>query len=714
MPLSPGEKLGPYEILTPLGKGGMGEVFRARDTQLDREAAIKVLPVSLARDPERLSRFEREARILASLNHPNIAQVYGIAEGGSIRGIAMELVPGANLAGPLPVETVIDYAGQIASALEAAHERGVVHRDLKPANVIVRPDGVVKVLDFGLARLGGPESEDPDNSPTLMASPTQAGIILGTAAYMSPEQARGKVVDKRADIWAFGVVLYEIVTGQRLFSGETVTDVLASVVKDVPDLSPVPVKLRRLIAKCLEKDPRKRLRDIGDWRELLDSEPAPPVAAAVSGRKSGLLWQTTTAAALLIAAGIAAVHFREKPAALPSPIRFQIQLPENASFEASTAVVLSPDGRHVAFAGKSNGLHIFIQDLDGGPARVLTNTVIGPQLPPVFWSPDSRYVAYSANSPRLSKVDVSSGAVQDICEKPGPPVGGAWNEAGTIIFGSTNGGLMRVPATGGNPTPFTKLDSFRGERFHQLPQFLPDGKHFLYFAGNADYTRSAEFVASIDDAPGAKPRLIVNTEDGASFVPADDGKPGWLLYLREGTLMAQPFDPEKLVLAGTPSPLPMKLGVSFNTALFAASRDLIVYRTGTAGRQNQMAWFDAKTGRNVGSVGEPGFITTMAVSGDETHAAYTKEDENGHSDIWVLDLARGASIRLSSGPADSAYPAWSSDSTEIAFSRLVVGTWQVFRKRADGSGAEQPVRKTSASARPTSWSPDGKFLLVDT
>ena len=304
MRLSPGDRLGPYEILAPLGKGGMGEVFRARDTKLDREAAIKVLPAALAQDRERLARFEREAKVLASLNHPNIAQIYSVEESGSVHALAMELVPGANIAGPLPVETVIDYARQIGAALEAAHEKGIVHRDLKPANIMVRPDGVVKVLDFGLALLTTAEPEDPNNSPTLLAMPTQAGTILGTTGYMSPEQARGKTVDKRADIWAFGVVLYEIATGKRLFTGETVNDVLAGVLKEEPDLSLVPLLLRRLIQSCLEKDPKNRLRDIGDWAKLLDERELPATAPLPARIGSG--WRIVAAATAVVAVMLAA------------------------------------------------------------------------------------------------------------------------------------------------------------------------------------------------------------------------------------------------------------------------------------------------------------------------------------------------------------------------------------------------------------------------
>ena len=447
MSLSEGSHLGHYQVLSLLGKGGMGEVYRARDTKLKRDVAIKVLPEDVARDPERLARFQREAQVLASLNHSNIATIHGVEE----RALVMELVEGDSPKGPMPVEEVRKLASQMAAALEYAHDKGIIHRDLKPANIKVTPDGVVKLLDFGLAKAFSNQKEpsaSSENSPTITMQATQAGIIIGTAAYMSPEQARGKTVDKRADIWAFGVVVYEMLTGQRLHKGETVTDTLASVLKEEPDWDKVPAQFRPLLRRCLEKDPRKRLRDIGDAMPLV-TEGQSDSLQAETARTSKLPWAVAALFALA-ALAVAVIHFREKPAAA-TVTRYQIRLPENVNFTSSGSFTLSPDGQHIAFSAVAPGNppRVWIQDLDALEARVLSETFTGPNPPPFFWSPDSRFLVYSENSPKLKKVDVQTGALQDISEKPTPPVGGSWNASGTIIFGSTNTGLWRVDAAGG-------------------------------------------------------------------------------------------------------------------------------------------------------------------------------------------------------------------------------------------------------------------------
>ena len=667
----------------------------ARDPRLNREVAIKTSREQFN------DRFEREARAVAALNHPNICHLYDIGP----NYLVMELVEGETLKGPLPVDQVLAIARQVALALEAAHEKGIVHRDLKPANIKITPEGVVKVLDFGLARLGGAEHTDPSEAPTTMASPTRIGTILGTAAYMAPEQARGKTVDKRADIWAFGVVLYEISTGDKLFAGETVSDTLAQVLMKEPDLARLPPELDRIVRWCLEKDPAKRLRDIGDARPFLEKQPDKPTAAP---------------APVISAAGVAAVHLREQPAPVPDAFHFELRLPANAIFTASSTVVLSPDGRHVTFSGIGpDGPEVFVQDFDGGDARALKGTGTGSQAPPFFWSPDSRYVVFSANSPKLQKVDILTGAVQDICDKPGPPIGGSWNRDDTIIFGSTTTGLWRVPASGGKPVPLTHLDSARQERSHELPMFLPDGRHFLYLANSADPAQSAIYAGSLDDAPGKPRQEIVSTEFGARFVPGrfvpgrfvPEKDRGWLLYLRGGSLMVQPFDTEKLVLTGNPSPLPVHVGTAYQTALFSASPDLLVYRAGSSSRGVQFTWVDAKSGKAIWTAGEPGVISSTArISPDETRVAYAKEGADGRTDIWVLDLARGGSAKLTFGGGESDYPVWSPDGREIAFGRLAGGIWQIFRKRADGTGVEEPVLRMAHSVHPGSWSKDGRFL----
>jgi len=399
MSLSAGERLGPYEILAPIGEGGMGEVYRAKDTKLDREVAIKVLPTALAQDPERLARFEREAKVLASLNHPNIAQIYGIED----RALVMELVEGQTLTGPLPLETALNYARQIADALEAAHDKGIVHRDLKPANIMITPAGVVKVLDFGLAAVAqSSDPSNPANSPTLTISPTRAGMILGTAAYMSPEQARGRVVDKRADIWAFGVVLFEMLTGKRLFEGETVSDTLAQVLTKEPDWAQVPAKVRRMLTKCLEKDPKKRLRDIGDAWELLDDAPA-----TTAPLRSPFGWAVWSVAGVLLVAlvALAFVHFREKPA-VKEMVRFDISAPANATFVDNSDPKVSPDGHKIAFVatGADRKPMLRVRSLDAEEAQALAGTEDATVY--LFWSPDSRFLAFGSGG-KLKKIEAT-------------------------------------------------------------------------------------------------------------------------------------------------------------------------------------------------------------------------------------------------------------------------------------------------------------------
>jgi predicted Ser/Thr protein kinase len=489
MPLSVGAKLGPYEILAPIGAGGMGEVYRARDTKLEREVAIKILPAALAQDPERLARFEREAKVLASLNHPNIAQIYGVED----RALVMELVPGEPLKGPLPLETAMNYAKQIADALEAAHEKGIVHRDLKPANIMVTPAGVVKLLDFGLAAVAqSSDSSDPAHSPTLTISPTRAGMILGTAAYMSPEQARGKPVDKRADIWAFGAVLYETLTGKRLFEGETVSDTLAAVLKTEPDLTQVPAKVRRLLQLCLQKDPKQRLQAIGDWRlPLTDEQPQ-----VIAPSRSRLVWilATVAAAFTVIAAALAFVHFREKPP-VKEMVRFEISAPANATLGRAFAV--SPDGLKIAFAatGADRKPMLWVRSLDSEEARPLTGTE---DAADPFWSPDSRFLAFQSGG-KLKKIEATGGPAQTLCDAP-TFTGGAWTSDNRILLG-TLGPLQVVSASGGTPTPLTVLDHSRNELAHETPAMLPDGHRFLYFRLSIPLENGGVYVGSLDVKP---------------------------------------------------------------------------------------------------------------------------------------------------------------------------------------------------------------------
>jgi len=688
MPLAVGDKLGYYEILAPLGAGGMGEVYRARDTKLDREVAIKVLPAALAQDPERLARFEREAKVLASLNHPNIAQIYGVED---------RAVEGETLRGPLPLETALGYARQIADALEAAHEKGIIHRDLKPANIMITPDGVVKVLDFGLAAVTSTSGTDPANSPTLTMGATQAGMILGTAAYMSPEQARGKAVDKRADIWAFGVVLYETVTGRQLFQGEDVSHTLASVIMKEPELEPVSPNLRRVLKRCLEKDPKKRLRDIGDvWLLLEQTEPAPPLSRP--GSVSWLGWAAAAVVTLALAV-LAFVHFRETPPQTPV-LRATILPPEHTTLEFQNGLglpALSPDGKRIVFgAHTSDGNNpLWVRPLDGLAAQPLAGTE-GATFP--FWSPDSRYIAFFAEG-KLKKIDASGGPAIALANAP-VARGGSWSLDGVIIFSPGNNvGLERVSSAGG---PATVLPAAPG----RLPWFLPDGRHFLYQNASAG-TRNTPYilVGSLDGGPS---KTVGDASSNALYAQ------GCLLYIRDGTLMTRPFDAKRLVATGEEAPLAEHVQSVLNTGtagvFSVSSTGLLAYRTGAGSGRSVMTWFD-RSGKPGTTVGEPALLGRFQLSPDRKSVAAAVSDSSGSSDIWIYDVSRGIPTRLTTDPARDENPVWSPDGRSIAFRSNRKGHFDLYRRSANGAGVDELLYADDLEKYPSSWSPDGKFLL---
>ncbi len=581
MTIAAGVRLGPYEILSPLGAGGMGEVYRARDPRLAREVAIKVLPEEFFEGEERRARFEREARLLAALNHPGIAAIYSFEEDEGRHLLVMELVEGEGLdqkisSGALPLEESLSLAKQIAEALEAAHEKGIVHRDLKPANVKITPDGRVKLLDFGLAKIFESEAtvSNPSisYSPTLTARATAAGVILGTAAYMSPEQARGKPVDKRADVWAFGCVLYEMLAGKKAFEGETVSDTLAAILRGEPDWSalraPLSSKVRELMRRCLQRDVKQRLRDIGDARIALEEETAPgssltassafeknpaesdPTLVRTDGtrvergsRKSlSLYLPWALAAAFAAAAGALALNARAPEGAV---VRAKIPPPDGTTFwlEANGPgpAVVSPDGRQIAFtaADSAGKFNLYVRALDAPEARMLSGTESA-QYP--FWSADSRSLGFFSPG-KLKTIDLAGGSPLTLCAAA-EGKGGAWSPAGVILFAATpNGPLFRVGEKGGEPVAVTKIDAARGDNSHRQPRFLPDGKRFLYVARSS--ASAAEgfpiVLASLDGGPE---RVLLRSPAAPQVAS------GSLLYLRDATLMAQPFDAASATLRG--------------------------------------------------------------------------------------------------------------------------------------------------------------------
>src|SRR5262245_23421288 len=651
--MSPQQIIAHYRITAKLGEGGMGEVWRATDTKLGREVAIKILPAAFADDTDRLARFQREAQVLASLNHPNIAHIYGVEE----RALVMELVEGESPKGPLAFEDAWKIALQIADALEYAHERGVIHRDLKPANVKVTPDGVVKLLDFGLAKAFSETPDtaslDPENSPTVTLGATVAGTVIGTAAYMAPEQARGKRVDKRADIWSWGVVLYELLTGERLFKGDEAADTLAQVLAKEPDWDRAPTRVQLLLQRCLEKDPKKRLRDIGEARYLLDKSPTPPEPVSAPKRS----WLAWTAAAVLAvaAAGFAALWLR--PAPLPQVMRFEIHTPPGSTLPLGTPAI-SPDGRTIAFTvnDPDGKRRIHLRRID----RIETRTLPGTEgaLHP-FWSPDGRSLAFSAQL-RLKRIDVAGGAARDLVEMT-TPWQGAWGQNGEILsqFG---GAMSRIPAEGGLPTPISRGKEDKID----FPYFLQDGKRFLVLV------RDEKSSIQLATLGSTEPTLVLNDADSAPILaPTPQGKT-YLLYLRESDLYGQEFDERPGTLRGKPDLVASDVGRvgggRIRAALGVSPAGILAYQTAGEFATGQLTWFD-RSGRPVDSLPADASGMSPQISADGSLVAVGRIGASGSS-IWVTDLTRKSPSPSTFGPNDVS-PLWSPRTKRLAFLRLV-------------------------------------------
>jgi Tol biopolymer transport system component len=734
MTLSTGSRLGPYEILAPIGAGGMGEVYRARDTKLGRDVAIKVLPDAFARDAARMARFGREAKLLAALNHTNIATIHGIEDSESSQALVMELAEGPTLAdrihqGPMPVDEALQIARQIAEALEYAHEHGIIHRDLKPSNIKIAPDDTVKVLDFGLAKAMEADlsAEDIANSPTLSRMATEAGVLLGTAAYMAPEQAKAKQVDRRADIWAFGCVLYEMLTGTRAFRGDSVTDTLAAVIRGEIDWTKLPaatpVRVRVLLQRCLQKDPKQRLRDIGDARISLDEvlsgapDAAPPVvaiAAAVPAAQWKLWLVAGVIGALVSAAGFLAFLLLRQKTPVVQAMRFEIPVPERFVLGS---YALSPNGRQLAFIGTGTDgqPRVWVRSVDALDVRPLDGTEGAAGF--LFWSPDSRYVAFLSQG-KLKKVEAAGGPPLALCDATSM-LGGAWNSDDKVIF-ATNAGLFEVSASGGSASPLTTDGAVL------TPSFLPDGRHFIYAHWSAQGAGLGIFVGSLDTPPNSQPpKRLISDLSTVAVPPSSDPAVRYLVFVRgtnapgaTGTLMAQALDTRRLELAGEAVPIAEQVSnLSFSTS----ATDVLVYVKGSqsvtsAGVrgiiQGQLAWF-SRDGKALGTFGDTGSYRTVALSPDGKRVAFDRADSqnSGTRNIWLYDFTRGVTTRFTFDSAWDAYPLWSPDGSRIAFGSNREGNWELYQKTSDLAGEDELLYKSGDAKVPTSWSPDGHSLL---
>ena len=719
-----GTTLAHYRITAALGVGGMGEVWRAEDTKLDREVALKMLPEDFAEDPDRHARFEREAKVLASLNHANIATLYALEHLDGQHVLVMEVVEGEGLdeviaRGPVPVDEAIAMALQIAEALEAAHEAGIVHRDLKPANIRVRPDGTVKVLDFGLAKAW--ESEGGDSSlslsPTLTQHATAAGVILGTAAYMAPEQAAGTATDNRADIWAFGVVLWEMLVGNKLFGGETVSHVMAAVLKDDVDLDELPPEtpayLKALIGRCLRRKRRERLQAIGDARIALEEgaeeEPELFVNEAKPAGRSSLSWIMAAAAAM--AAVILGVLLWGEKSEEIRVVRSSIPAPPGTVFHLEALnpgpATISPDGCKLVFTARDDegNYMLYLRALDESGAHALAGTE-GGHYP--FWSPDSEWIGFFAQG-KMKKIKEHGGPPLTICEAADGK-GGTWNAEGVIVFTPDSATMLhRVAAVGGESMPISELDLENGDNSHRQPRFLPDGRHLIYYArNNAGDNRSKVRVLGLQE--GGSGRDLVESNATGWFAA------GHLLYVRDDMLMAQPFDPEALEFTGDAFPVAEDVVVRAMTGIgvFSASDDgVLVYQTGTQEAEIALQWFN-RDGLLLDPVGEKANYQQVSLSPDgRTAAVVILDTALGTQDIWMVDLERGLRTRFTFDKASDNYPVWSADGESLIFASRRDGTRAIYQKSVTGHSDVELVYSADVDIFPSSWSPDRRFVAFD-
>ena len=723
MTLAPGTRLGPYEISSPLGAGGMGEVYRARDTRLERTVALKVLPAHFASSPERRQRFEREARAIASLNHPHICVLHDVGQQDGVDFLVMEYLEGETLAdrlkkGALPIDQVLRYASEIAEALDRAHRHGIVHRDLKPGNVMLTKSGA-KLLDFGLAKLRAPET--PVSAASQLSALatgdkplTAEGSLVGTFQYMAPEQLEGKEPDARTDIFAFGALLHEMATGQRAFRGKSQASLIAAILASDPTpisrLQPLtPPALDRVVATCLAKDPDERWQSAHDlWQELAwirdGGSTAGPAAARRIGRER-IAW----AVAVLVAAmaGLVVARWRVDAAReTPRVIQSNLLPPPNVALNLLDASpVLSPDGRRIAFMARGeDGRHrVWVRALEDLAAHPLAGTD-GANDP--FWSADGRSLGFFADG-KLKRIDAAGGPPQVVCDAS-TGRGGAWSREGVIVFaGQLGTGLLRVSASGGASVPATRLDAVSHETSHRWPFFLPDGRHFLYtvLRAGGGPEKDAVFVGTLDSD---ERRQLVAARSNAAYAP-----PGYLLFVREATLMAQPFDAARREVAGDAVPVadPICIFPIVALATYSVSETgLLAYQACTARGFSQAVWFD-RAGRQSETGIAAGPIGSLRLSHDGRRVAFRLDDRQARGDIWIHDLARRVSSRFTFDPANEFNPVWSPDDTRIVFSSYKTGSGDLYQKATTGGGAEELLYGSNNFKAAFDWSRDGRILI---